>query len=195
VADYAARKGLSTTDYSWLLQRTGGRRGRPPAEDDGGKGPVADVAAALPRRTRKSVFALLQRMYGEGRGKVRHAGGPGKQQCSSAVPAPACSRPNLDRSRPCCPCLHLHVLAHPPAPPDSPPISPPLAAICYPIPGGTQHWPPTGCLEPRGGCPPAPRGRGQGQALEGDRCCHRALRGAVPRQVAQDWAGGREGHG
>ncbi|KAI8476144.1 MAG: hypothetical protein J3K34DRAFT_516817 [Monoraphidium minutum] len=69
VAGYAATHGLSTSDYSWLLQRTAGRKGRPPAAGAGDKGPVAEVAAALPQRTRKAVFAALQRMYGEGRGK------------------------------------------------------------------------------------------------------------------------------
>ena len=71
VSEHAGAHGLSTQDYSWLTQRTGGRKGRPAVAAAGDKGPVAAVAAALPQRTRKAVFALLQRMFAGGERKVR----------------------------------------------------------------------------------------------------------------------------
>jgi hypothetical protein len=75
VAAYAAAHGCSTEDYSWLLQRAGGGGRRGGRLKAGEAAPATEVAAALPGRTRKAVFAVLQRMFSEGRGKVRGRAG------------------------------------------------------------------------------------------------------------------------
>ena len=85
MADYARRHGHSTSDHAWLLQPRGG--GRTPK---GERGAVSDIAAALPNRTRKAVFAALQRMYSAGNKKV--GGAPRETACLvPAVGARACS--------------------------------------------------------------------------------------------------------
>jgi hypothetical protein len=198
VADYAAKYGCSTSDYAWLLQRGGeGRRGG--RVRGGAVTPVAAVAAALPQRTRKAVFAALQRMFAEGRGKVRgRCGlqlGPRQRLGNWRVarrPRGDCfPRPRRAAMRTASTKRQRSTQQQPTRAPSQPPPAPaPTPTPARPRPRRSRSAPPLtpGPLDARGGQAAPQRGGRQGPALEGHRRGRRALGRAVPRPVAQDRA-------